>query len=186
MDLKIAGKNFAQGTKVSFANPGIRVLGVTFSSSTDLAVHVKVAKDATPGKGSLFVFNPDDQEVEVPFEVTGKAAAPPSAPATPSAPVAVQRFDAFHLGSPTEILHTHGKVKGALAVSSGAIIYEEDGKTLISIPLGEIKEIKTSSIATATFHITTASGKTYHFAPGSLKPGDAKTIAESLRKALPH
>lgn len=47
VDLKITGNNFVQGTKVSFANPGIRVMSVTSPSSTELTVHIKVARDAT-------------------------------------------------------------------------------------------------------------------------------------------
>jgi len=208
MDLKITGKNFAQGAKVSFANPGIRVMETNAPSSTELTVHIKVARDATPGRASLFVFNPDDSEVEVPFEVTGKSAvlpstpllplppASPSQPVSPAAPVAPgapsapappaeQRYEAFHLGSPAEVFQAHGKVKGALVVSAGTLQYQEDGKTLINIQLSDIKEIKTSSIATATFHITLASGRTYHFAPGSLHPSDARILVDSLRKSLP-
>jgi len=191
VDLKITGKNFVQGTKVSFANPGIRVMGVTSPSSTELTVHVKVAQDATAGAASMFVINPDDREVETPFEVTGKGATAPSAPASPASPPAptsadTQRYDAFHLGNPAEIFQVHGKVKGALVVSSGTIKYQEDEQTLVTISLSEVKEIKTSSIATATFHITVNSGKTYHFAPASLRPSDARNMVDSLRKALPH
>ncbi len=191
VDLKITGKNFVQGTKASFANPGIRVMGVTSPSSTELTVHIKVAGDAAPGVASIFVINPDDSEVEAPFEVTGKGAATPSTPPSPASPptpgsTETQRYDAFHLGNPAEIFQVHGKVKGSLVVSSGTIKYEEDGKTLINISLSEIKEIKTSSIATATFHITLNSGKTFHFAPGSLRPSDARNLVDSLRKDLPH
>jgi hypothetical protein len=191
VDLKITGKNFVQGTKVSFANPGIRVIGVTSPSSTELTVHIKVAGDATPGVASLYVINPDDHEAEFPFEVTAKGAAKPSTPPSPASPPTpastdTQRYDAFHLGNPAEVFQVHGKVKGSLVVSSGTIQYQEDGKTLINISMGEIKEIKTSSIATATFHITLTSGKTFHFAPGSLRPSDARNLVDSLRKALPH
>lgn len=189
MDLKITGKNFVQGAKVSFANPGVRVMGITSPSSTELTVHIKVARDAAPGVASLYVINPDDSEVEASFEVTGKGAAPPSAPPSPGTPPGstdTQRYDAFHLGNPAEIFQVHGKVKGSLVVSSGTIQYQEGGKTLVNISLSEIKEIKTSSIATATFHITLNSGKTYHFAPGSLRPSDARNLVDALRKDLPH
>jgi hypothetical protein len=191
VDLKITGNNFVQGAKVSFANPGIRVIGVTCRSSTELTVHIKVASDAAPGVASLYVINPDDREVEAPFEVTGKGAAKPSTPPSPTSPPApgstdTQRYDAFHLGNPAEVFQTHGKVKGSLVVSSGTIKYQEGGQTLINISLSEIKEIKIPSYATATFHITLTSGKTVHFAPGSLRPSDARNIVDSLRKALPH
>jgi hypothetical protein len=199
LDLKITGKNFAQGAKVSFANEGIRVLGITSSSSTELTVHIKVRSDATIGKASLFVINPDDSEVETPFEVTAKAAttlskppapSPSPTPGSPAAPptaasTATQRYDAFHLGNPAEIFQVHGKVKGVLVVSAGTIKYEEDGKTLVNISISEIKEIKVSSVVPNTFHITLTSGKTYHFAPGSARPSDARSLVESLRKDLP-
>ena len=190
VDLKITGKNFVQGTKVSFANPGIRVMRVISASSTELTVHIKVAQDATTGVASIFVINPDDREVETPFEVTRKVAAAPLTPASPATPPApgspdTQRYAAFHLGNPAEILQVHGKVKGALVVSSDTIKYQEDGKTLINISLTEIREIKTSSAFPDTFHITLNSGKTLHFAPASLRPSDARNLVDSLRKALP-
>ncbi len=199
MDLKITGKNFGSGAKVSFANPGVRVMGVISSSPTQLDVHIKVTRDAAAGAGSLFVLNSDDTEAEAPFEVTGKGGVTPPAPqpatspgspaptGSPATPVAAdaQRYDAFHLGNPAEIFQVHGKVKGALVVSAQTIEYQEDGKTLVSIALSDIKEIKTSSIATNTFHITLNSGKTFHFAPGSLRPGDARNLVDTLRKSLP-
>lgn len=190
VDLKITGKNFLPGANVSFANPGIRVLGITSPSSTELSVYIKVTRDAVPGIASLFVVNPDDNEVEAPFEVTAKVAKPTAAhsPAPPPVPDSpdTQRYAAFHLGSPAEAFQTHGKIKGALVVASGTIQYQEDGKVLINIAMSEIKEIRVSSVATATFHITLTSGKAYHFAPGSWRPSDARTLADSLRAALPH
>jgi hypothetical protein len=195
MDVIISGKNFAQGTKVSFANPGIRVMGIGYPSPNRLSVHIRVAPDAPTGSGSLYVFNPDDSEAEVPFIVTLKnapiAAPSPSPAAVPSptnSPTAatVQRYEAYHLGSPAEVMEMHGKLKGALVVSSGSILYQEAGKTLINIALNDIREIKTSSVATATFHITLMSGKTFHFAPGSLRPSDARDLVDALRNNLPH
>jgi len=205
VDLKITGKNFVQGTKVSFANPGIRVFGITNPSDTEFTAHIKVARDATPGAGSAFVSNPDDREVEVPFEVVAKTAAKttvppapaptgePPAPGTPAPPPVppppaspdTQRYEAFHLGSPAEAVHARGKVKGALVVTPGTIEYQEAGKTLITIAVSDVKEIKTSSVVPDTFHITLNSGKVYHFAPGSLRPADARTLVDSLREALP-
>lgn len=189
IDLRITGKNFAPGAKVSFSNPGVRVLKISSPSSTELIVHIKVAFDATPSVASLFVVNPDDNEVEAPFEVTAKPAAKPAAPYVPAPPPApdtsdTRSYDAFHLGSPTEVFHTHGKVKGALVVSPGTIQYQEDQKILINLSMTEIREIKVSSIATATFHITLNSGKTYHFAPGSLRPSDARHLVDSLSAAM--
>jgi hypothetical protein len=190
LDLKVTGKNFAPGAKVSFANPGVRVLKITTLSDTELSVHIKVTFDATPGVASLFVVNPDDSEVEIPFEVVAKGAIKPPAPLAPASPAApgspdAQRYSAFHLGSPAEAFQVHGKVKGALVVSAGTIQYQEDGKTLINIAVGDVEEIKTSAVATSTFHITLSSGKVYHFAPGSLRPADARSLVDSLRAALP-
>jgi hypothetical protein len=196
VDMKISGKNFVSGAKVSFANPDIRVLGTVFNSSSQITVHIKVALDATPGVASLFVVNPDDREVEAPFEVTPKVGAKhsavpvpatppvPAAPSTPSAP-ATLRFDAFHLGSPAEVVENR-RLKGSLSATTETIEYQEAGKTLIQIPVHEVREIKVSAVATATFHITLTSGKTYHFAPGSLRPADARNMVASLRSVLPH
>jgi hypothetical protein len=197
MDLKITGNNFVQGTKVSFANPGVRVVAVTFVSTKELTVHIKVMSNAAAGTGSIYVINPDDSEVEASFEVAGKGAMPPltpASPATPSSPAApgstasagTQRYDAFHLGNPTEIFKVHGKVKGALVVSPATIEYQEAGQTLVSIQVSDIKEIKTSSVAPNTFHITLNSGSTYHFAPGSMRPADARSLVDTLRKLLAH
>jgi len=188
VDLKITGSNFAQGVKVSFANSGVRMLGIISFSSTELTVHIKVATDAPTGKTSLFVINPDDNEVEVPFEVAKKGSYGPSAPPSPGSPATAdsnytQRFDAFHLGNPTEIFHVHGKVKGSLVISSGTVKYEEDGKTLVNVSLSEIKEAKTAGIG--GFNIKLNSGKTIHFAAASLKGSDARTIVDALHKAMP-
>jgi hypothetical protein len=90
------------------------------------------------------------------------------------------------LANPGEIVQVHGRVKGALVVSAGTIQYQEDGRTLINISLSDIKEIKTSSVLGDTFHITLNSGKTFHFAPASLRPSDARNLVDSLRQALPH
>ncbi len=197
--VKITGKNFVQGTKVSFANTGIRVLDTTTSSSTELAVHIKVAPEAAPGATSLYVINPNEREVEARFEVAGTAPSTPTTPVAPAAPAkpgapattssaATQRYAAFHLGNPLEALQAHGKVKGALVVSSGKLRYEEGGKILFNVALGDIKEIDIVTIGglnTGTFHIILKSGKNYTFAPGSLHPSDSQKIVDSLRKALP-
>ncbi len=190
IDLALTGKNFVPGTKVSFANQGIRVLGFSSSSSTEITVHIKVAGDAPTGKTSLFVINPDDNEVEVPLEVAlkGTLTPPPVAPAAPGTvatpdPSYTQRFDAFHLGNPTEIFHVHGKVKGSLVLTSDTVKYEEDKKTLVNISLSEIQEVKTAGIG--GFNIKLNSGKTIHFAAASLKGSDARIIVDAIQKAMP-
>ena len=190
IDLKITGQNFVDGTKVSFANPGIRLIRVTVASATELTVHIKVAEDAAPGTGSVFVVNPGDLETEASFEVTAKGPRKPASPPAPESPAApgsvpLQRYSAFHLGNPAEVVQVRGKVKGALVVTPDAIKYQEGGQTLINVSLGEIKEIKLSSVP-ATFSIVVKSGKAFHFAAGSLRPSDARNIVDSLRAALPH
>lgn len=183
--VKITGKNFVQGTKVSFANTGIRVLDTTASSSTELAVHIKVAPDAAPGATNLYVINPNEREVEARFEVAGKA---PAAPAKTSS-AATQRYEAYHLGNPAEIVQTRGKLKGALVLSSGKLRYEEGSKILFDVALSDIKEIEIVTFGGANlgaFHIILKSGKTYIFTPGSLhSSSDSQKIVDSLRKALP-
>jgi hypothetical protein len=189
VDLKITGHGFSPKAKVSFANQGVRLVEITTSSSTALTVHIKVAGDAAVGKSSLFVINPDDNEAEAPFEVVrkGTVAPPPLNPNAPGTvpaadPTLTQRFDAFHFGNPTEIFHTHGKVKGALVISEGTVKYQEDGKTLVNISLSEIKDVKTSPMG--GFRIIVNSGKTTHFAAASLKGSDARTIVDALEKAM--
>ena len=190
IDLRVSGKNFVPGTKVSFANSGVRVVGIASTSATEITAHIKVAGDAPAGKTSLFVINPDDSEVEFPIEVAlkGTLTPAPSVPSSPGAPspddpTQVQRFDAFHLASPTEMFHTHGKVKGSLVIAEGTVKYQEDNQTLINISLSEIKEVKTAGIGGVNIKLN--SGKTHHFAASSLKGSDARTIVDAIQKAMP-
>ena len=190
IDCRVSGKNFVHGTKVSFANSGIRVVGISSNSTTQITVHIKVASDAPVGKTSLYVINPDDNEVEFPIEVAlkGTLSPTPSVPASPGAattddPTLIQRFDAFHYGSPTEMFHTHGKVKGSLVIAGGTVKYQEDKQTLINISLSEIQEVKTAGIGGVNIKLN--SGKTHHFAAASLKGSDARTIVDAIQKAMP-
>ena len=184
-NLKITGKNFAQGAKVSFSNSGIRVLETTASKTTELTVRLQIAADALTGKTSLFVVNPDDSEAEAPFEVAGgttKTAAV-SEPATSAG----QRFDVYNLGDFASLLQSHNKTKGTLIVTGQKLTYEESGQEVFSTPLSEIKEVDANIILglnTGTFHINLTSGKTYNFIAGSLRPADSQSILDSLRKAI--
>jgi hypothetical protein len=184
-DLKIAGKNFAQGAKVSFSNSGIRVLETSASATTELAVRIQIAADAPTGKTSLFVVNPDDKEAEAPFEVAGgttKAAAV-SEPASSAG----QRFDVYNLGDVASLLQSHNKTKGTLIVTGKTLTYEESGQEVFSTSLSDIKEVDANVILglnTSTFHINLTSGKTYNFIAGSLRPADSQSIIDSLRKAI--
>ena len=184
-DLKITGKNFAQGAKLSFLNPGIRVLETAVSTTTELTVSLQIAANAPAGKTSLFVVNPDDSEAEAPFEVAGgttKAAAV-SGPASSAG----QRFDVYNLGDVASLLQTHNKTKGTLIVTGQELTYEEAGKEVFSTSLSDIKEVGANVIlglSTGTFHINLTSGKTYNFVAGSLRPADSQPIIDSLRKAI--
>ena len=184
-NLKITGKNFAQGAKVSFSNSGIRVLETTASKTTELTVRLQIAADAPTGKSSLFVVNPDDSEAEAPFEVAGgttKAAAV-SEPASSAG----QRFDVYNLGDVASLLQSHNKTKGTLIVTGQKLTYEESGQEVFSTPLSEITEVDANIILglnTGTFHINLTSGKTYNFIAGSLRPADSQSIIDSLRKAI--
>jgi hypothetical protein len=190
--VKITGKNFAKTAKVSFSNPGIRVLETNTAKSTELTARIQIAADAPTGTTSLFVVNPGDREAEVPFEVAGGAPAAPAAPAkiTTAAEItaaAAQRFEVYNLGDVVNILQSPNKPRGTLSIAAGKLSYEEGGKELFSTALGEIKEIDVNTILgvnTGTFHIVLSSGKTYNFVAASLRPADSQSIVESLRRAL--
>jgi hypothetical protein len=184
-DLKITGKNFAQGAKVSFSNSGIRVLETSASGTTELTVRLQIAADTPTGKTSLFVVNPDDSEVEAPFQVAGETtkAAPISGPAGSAG----QRFDVYNLGDVASLLQSHNKTKGTLIVTGQKLTYQESGQEVFSTLLSEIQEVDTNTMFgfdLGTFHINLASGKTYNFIAASLRPADTRSILDSLRKAI--
>jgi len=182
--LKIEGKNFVQGAKVSFSNPGIRVLETTVSTDTELTVRIQIAPDAPTGKTSLFVVNPDESEVEASFEVTGETSK--TGMGAEPAGSAGERFEVYNLGDVTSILQTHGKTKGTLIVAGQELIYEEAGKKVFSTSLSDIKEVDANVIfgfSTGTFHIKLTTGKSYNFVAGSLRPADSQSVIDSLRKA---
>jgi hypothetical protein len=186
----VTGKNFKEGAKVAFSNPGIRVLGTEFKKSTQLVAQIEVAPNASSGKTSLFVINPDDSEVEADFEVgggnsvqTGTATEKASSPAnTPT-----QQFSVYNLGDATSIFQNPGKAKGQLVVKGGELEYNQDGKVVFTVKPTDIQEIAPNvffGLSTGTFHIILNSGKTYNFVPSSLAPADTNSIVESLRSAL--
>ena len=183
--LKIEGRNFVQGAKVSFSNPGIRVLETAVSTDTELTVRIQIAPDAPPGKTSLFVVNPDESEAEASFEVTGETSK--TGTGAEQAGSAGERFDVYNLGDVTSIFQTHGKTKGTLIVAGQTLIYEEAGKKVFSTPLLDIKEVDANVIFglnTGTFHIKLTTGKSYNFVAGSLRPADSQSVIDSLRKAI--
>jgi hypothetical protein len=199
--LKVTGKNFAPGVKVAFSNPGIRVLEINLTRSTELVARLQVAPDAATGPSSLFVVNPGKREAEAPFEVASgtpttpvtpapsPATTPTSTPtATPTAVPAAQQFQVYNLGDVASILQSSNKSKGTLAIAGGKLTYQEGGKEVFSLGLGDIKEIDVNTILgvnTGTFHVILNSGKTYNFVAASLRPADSQQIVDALRKALP-
>jgi hypothetical protein len=198
IDLKVKGKNFLQGAKVAFSNPGILVTETQTVKSSELKAHLKVAADAQAGPTSLFVINPDDSETEAAFEVVNTAAttstSPSAAPAEPSktssqpnATGGEQQFEVYDLGEVANIMQVLNMPKGTLMAGSGKLSYNENGKEVFAVKRGEIKEVGPTLIAgfnTGIFHIILDSGKTYHFAPTSLRPADSASIINALRSAL--
>jgi IPT/TIG domain len=188
--VKVTGKNFKEGAKVAFSNPGIRVVGTEFKKSTELIAQIEVASNAPGGKTSLFVINPDDSEVEAIFEVGGGSSTKSGTAAekTSTSPGAsAQQFSVYNLGDATSIFQDPGKAKGELAVKRGKLEYEQDGKVVFTARTGDIQEIAPNvffGLNTGTFHIILTSGKTYNFVSSSLTPADTNSIMESLRKAL--
>jgi len=186
-NLKITGKNFAQGAKVSFSNSGIRVLETSAPTTTELTVRIQIAADAPTGKTSLFVVNPDDQETEAPFEVAGETTR--AAVVSEPAGSAVQRFDVYNLGNVASLLQSHNMIKGTLIITGQKLTYEESGEEVFATPLSDIKEVDANiipglNLKTGTFHINLTSGKTYNFIAGSLRAADNQSIVDSLRKAI--
>lgn len=188
--VKVTGKNFKQGARVAFSNPGIRVLGTDFKKSTQLVAQIEVAPNAPAGKTSLFVINPDDSEVETSFEVGGESSAQAGTKAekTPSqANTPTQQWSVYNLGDATSILQNPGKAKGELVVKSGTLEYDQDGKAVFTARSSDIQEIAPNvffGLNTGTFHIILKSGKTYNFVSSSLTPADTNSIVESLHSAL--
>jgi Quinohemoprotein amine dehydrogenase, alpha subunit domain III len=196
--LKIKGKGLMDGATVSFSNPGIQVLATRFSKSKELEVDIQVAADAATGTTSLFVVNPDDSEVEHPFEIaagnptTTLPAATSTATTTTSTNPKVkganeQSFDVYNLGDAKTIFQNPTQAKGTLILAGKELRYEEGGKVVFSAAAAEVQEIAPNvvfGINTATFHVILKSSKTYNFVSASLRPADTQTIVDSLRRAL--
>ncbi len=198
--LKITGKNFAQGAKVVFANPGIQVLDTEFSKTTELKVNLRIAADAPTGTGSLFVVNTDDREAEAQFDVT--TATPGKIPTiksgdTPKQPVSSggagttaassQTFNVYSLASAIAILQSSGKTKGNLIISGKTLKYQEEGQDVFSIPLSDVQEVQENivfGVNSGTFHVILKSGKMYNYISSSLRPSDTQKIVSALQTAL--
>jgi len=210
LTVKIKGKNFAQGARASFSNPGIRVLSSNVRKSSQLSVEIQVASDAATGAGSVFVVNPDDSEVEAHFSVTVgspvvTATSSESPPATASASSTgstgssgsntsasanqkgSRQFEVYSLGNLKGILGSGSQTKGALTLSSGKLKYTEGDQQVFAAARKDIKEIGANQflgVNTGTFHIMLNSGKTYNFIASSFRPADSQSIVDALLKAL--
>ncbi len=204
--VKIKGKNFAQGARASFSNPGIRVVETKVEKSSQLAVQIQVASEAAAGTGSVYVVNPDDTEAEARFDVTSgspvvtatggstQPATPASAgPTTASSGTAKtsgtsksagQQFEVYNIAG---ILGGGSKTPGTLTLASGKLKYLESDTEVFAAARKEIREIAVNSflgVNTGTFHIILNSGKSYNFIASSLRPADSQSIVDALRAAL--
>lgn len=186
ISIKVNGKNFKEGVKVAFSNPGIRVLETEFKKSTQLIAQIEVSSNAPTGNTSLFVVNPDESEAEVGFEVgQGKSASSGAGPRKTNVPA--QRFNVYNLGDATTIFRNPGQAQGQLVLEDNELKYEQDGKVVFTAKASDIQEIAPNEffgLNTGTFHIILNSGKTYNFVSSSLSPADTNSIVESLRRAL--
>ncbi len=188
--IKVKGRNFAKGATVSFSNPGIEVLATTFSKATELTAKLRVASGAAAGACHLFVVNPDESEVEGSFSVTAASGGASSSSAkaqSKSAASAAQTFNVINLGDAISVLQKAGKPQGVLTLSAGNLQYDEQGKKVFSVPVGEVKEVASNvffGIDTHTFHIILNSGATYNFIAASLSPQTTQSMVNSLQGAL--
>lgn len=169
LSVNVTGKNFKEGAKIAFQNPGIRVLRTDFKNTKQLIAQIEVAPNAPAGKTSLFVINPDDSEVEEPFEVGGESTANSGTSANPrttassgtaensgapaektskpaeksstSSNKTTQQFSVYNLGEATSILQNPDSAKGELGIKGGKLQYEQDGQLVFTARLAEVQEI---------------------------------------------
>jgi len=188
--LKVTGRNFGKGAKVSFANPDIKVMETNDLGPTELTARIQVAPKAATGTTSLYVTNPNYRQAELPFEVTGTTTTKPAttpAATTPGGPPPLSelRFEVTHIQGKKILTPT--KLKGILTYSKGKLRFEEGGQEIFNLTRAEIKEVEMNmllGVSTNSFHIILTSGKKYDFWAASLKPAETKFIADSLKRAL--
>jgi hypothetical protein len=181
--LKITGRNFGTGAKISFANSDIRVMETNDLSSTELTARIQVAPKAAAGTTSLYVTNPNYRQAERPFEVTGTRTTKPAAP--PATAPGELRFDVIHIKGKN--LLTPSKIKGVMTWSKGKLRLEESGQEIFVLTPADIKEIDMNlvlGVSANSFHIMLNTGKKFDFWAASLKPAETKSIADSLKHAV--
>ena len=183
--LKVTGRNFGKGAKISFANTDIRVMETNDLSSTELTARVQVAPKAATGTTSLYVTNPNYRQAEFAFEVTGtsttKTTAPPATSATPSD----LRFEVVHIKGKKILSPT--KLKGILTWSKGKLRFEESGQEIFALTPADIKEIELNmvlGVSAGSFHIILNTGKKYDFWAASMRAPETRFIADSLKRAV--
>ena len=190
VDLKITGQLLLRNEGEFFQSGESRIWGWHPPQHSN-SVHIKVLGDATPGKTSLFVINPDKlSEVEFPFEVFFAQRYIPAHAfgATHTRGTSCRGpnlYAAFRCFPPGKSHGDHScsrQGEGIFIIAGGAVKYQEDGKTLVNVSLSEIQEVKTAGIG--GFNIKLNSGKTIHFAAASLKSSDARTIVEAIQKSM--
>ena len=183
--LKITGRKFGKGAKISFANTDIRVMETNDLSPTELTARIQVAPKAAAGTTSLYVTNPNYRQAELPFEVTGTSTTRTTAtPATSTTPGEL-RFEVIHIKGKN--LLTPSKIKGTLTWSKGKLRLEESGQEIFTLTPADIKEIDMNlvlGVSANSFHIILTTGKKFDFWAASLKPAETKSIADSLKHAV--
>ena len=186
--LKVTGRNFGKGAKISFANTDIRVMETNDLSPTELTARIQVAPKAATGTTSLYVTNPNYRQAELPFEVTGtsttKTTAAPTTASGTQTPSDL-RFEVVHI-SGKKIL-TPTKLKGILTYSKGKLRFEESGQEIFALTPADIKEIDLNmvlGVSAGSFHVMLNTGKKYDFVAGSMKAAETKSIADSLKRAV--
>ena len=189
--VKVTGRNFGKGAKISFANPDIKVMETNDLSSTELTARIQVAPKAATGTTSLYVTNPNYRQTELPFQVAEagipRTTAPPATATTAGGTITPSdlRFEVTHIKGKKILTPT--KLKGILTFSKGKLRFEDGGQEVFALTRAEIKEIDMNrllGVSVGTFHVILNSGKKYDFVAASLKAAETKFIADSLKRAL--
>ena len=183
--LKITGRNFGKGAKISFANTDIRVMETNDLSPTELTARIQVAPKAATGTTSLYVTNPNYRQAELPFEVTGTSTTRTATTTATSTTPGELRFEVIHIKGKN--LLTPSKIKGVMTWSKGKLRLEESGQEIFVLTPADIKEIDMNlvlGVSANSFHIMLNSGKKYDFWAASLKPAETKSIADTLKRAV--
>jgi hypothetical protein len=184
--LKVTGRSFGKGAKISFSNPDIRVMETNDLSPTELTARIQVAPKAAIGATSLYVTNPNYRQAEMPFQVVDSGTPkPPPTTAGGTTPAGELRFDVIHIKGKNIL--TPNKIKGVLTWSKGKLRLEENGQEVFSLTPGEIKEIDKNlllGVSANSFHVMLRSGTKYDFWAASLKPSETNSMADALKHAV--